>query len=99
FLDRHSDPAARDAYEKVWDAARGEQREFAARRLVLLDLIAGDRDGAQHHFDDYRAAGGHDFTIPQRSALVPENRQNIAIPGPLKSFSRMAALAPEIAPE
>ncbi len=99
FLDRHSDPAARDAYEKVWDAARGEQREFVARRLVLLDLIAGDRDGAQHHFDDYRAAGGHDFTFPQGSALVPEKRQNIAIPGPLKSFSRMAALAPEIAPE
>ncbi len=26
FLDRHRDPAAREAYEKVWDGARGEQR-------------------------------------------------------------------------
>jgi len=46
FLDRHRDPAAREAYEKVWGAARGEQRELAARRMVVLDLIAGDRDAA-----------------------------------------------------
>ncbi len=38
FLDRHRDPAAREAYEKVRDAARGEQREVAARRIVILDL-------------------------------------------------------------
>jgi len=99
FLDRHGDPSARDAYEKVWDAARGEQREFVARRLVLLDLIAGDRDLAQRHLENYRTAGGKDFTFPQGAALTPEKRQTIAIPGPLKSFSRMAALAPEIAPE
>jgi len=99
FLDRHSDPAAREAYEKVRDEARGEQRQFAARRLVLLDLIAGDRDRAQRHLEDYRAAGGLDFAFPQNAALVPEKRQTIAIPGPLHSFSRMAALAPEIAPE
>jgi len=99
FLDRHGDPAARDAYEKVWDAARGEQREFVARRLVLLDLIAGDRDLAQRQLEKYRTAGGKDFTFPQDAALTPEKRPTIAIPGPLKSFSRMAALAPEIAPD
>src|ERR1700733_12840462 len=99
FLDRHRDPAARDAYEKVWDSARGEQRELAARRLVLLDLIAGDRDRAQHHLEDYRTAGGRDFTFPSSAALNPEKRQTIAIPGPLRSFSRMAALAPEMTPE
>jgi hypothetical protein len=99
FLDRHRDPAARDAYEKVWDGARGEQREFAARRLVLLDLIAGDRDGAQHHLEDYRSAGGRDLAFPQTALLTPEKRQTIAIPGPLRSFSRMAALAPEISPD
>jgi hypothetical protein len=80
-------------------ALRGEQREFAARRLVLLDLIAGDPDRAQHHLEDYRAAGGRDFTFPQSAALAPEKRQTIAIPGPLRSFSRMAALAPETSPE
>src|SRR5579863_6814563 len=75
FLDRHGDPSAGDAYEKVWNAARGEQREFAARRLVLLDLIAGDRDRAQRHLEDYRSAGGRDFTFPQSSALAPEKHQ------------------------
>jgi hypothetical protein len=99
FLDRHRDPAAREAYEKVWQGAGGEQRELAARRLVLLDLIAGDPDRAQHHLEDYRTAGGRDFTFPQSAALAPDKRQTIAIPGPLHSFSRMAALAPEISPE
>jgi hypothetical protein len=99
FLDRHRDPAARDAYQKVWDGARGEQREVAARRLVLLDLIAGDLDRAQHHLEDYRAAGGTDFAFPQSAALAPATRQTIAIPGPLRSFFRMAALAPETSPE
>src|ERR1700744_5223439 len=46
FLDRHRDPAAREAYEKVKASARGDQRQFAARRLALLDLIAGDSDRA-----------------------------------------------------
>jgi hypothetical protein len=96
FLDRHRDPSARDAYQKVWEGARGEQREFAARRLVILDLIAGDRDRAQRHLEDYRTAGGRDFTFPQDAALTPEKRQIIAIPGPLHSFARMAALAPEV---
>ncbi len=41
FLDRHRDPAARGAYEKVRDSARGEQRELAARRIVILDLTGG----------------------------------------------------------
>jgi hypothetical protein len=99
FLDRHRDSAARDAYEKVWDSARGEQRQLAARRLVLLDLIAGDRDRAEHHLENYRAAGGRDFALPQGAALAPEKRLTIAIPGPLHSFSRMAALAPEISPD
>jgi hypothetical protein len=99
FLDRHRDPGARAAYQKLVDKARGEQREVAARRLVILDLIAGDHDRAQRHLEDYRAAGGRDFTLPQDAALAPEKSQTITIPGPLASFSRMAALAPEISPE
>ncbi len=94
FLDRHRDPAAREAYEKVWSAARGDQRELAARRLVVLDLLAGDRNAAQHHVEEYRNAGGRDFALPAAS-LSHEKISTIAIPGPLRSFSRMAALAPE----
>src|ERR1700691_6199766 len=100
FLDRHRDPTARDAYEKVWSAARGEQRELAARRMVVLDLIAGDRDAAQRHIEQYRSAGGRDFDLPAASAAITRERlPTIAIPGPLRSFARMAALAPETSPD
>ncbi len=99
FLDRHRDPGARAVYQKAWEGARGEQKEFAARRLVLLDLIAGDHDGAQRHLEDYRAAGGRDLAFSPSAALAPEKRQVIAIPGPLHSFARMAALAPEVSPD
>jgi hypothetical protein len=98
FLDRHHDAGARDAYEKLVLAAQGEQRQRAGRRLVLLDLMAGDRAAAQAHLDKYRDAGGRDLTlspVPQG----PDQKQTIAIPGPLRSFSRMAALSPELAPE
>src|ERR1022692_814089 len=43
FLDRHHDPAARDVYEKLLKTAQGDQRVYAASRLVILDLVAGDR--------------------------------------------------------
>jgi hypothetical protein len=98
FLDQHNDPAARAAYEKVWDNAHGEQRELAARRLVVLDLVAGDRNAAQRDVEQYRSAGGRDFSLPPLSA-IPQKPQTIAIPGPLRSFSRMAALSPEISPD
>src|SRR5580698_8412688 len=97
FLDRHRDPAAREAYENVWQVAKGEQRELAARRMVVLDLIAGDRDATERHVEQYRSSGGRDFNLP--AAVAPEKRVTIAIPGPLRSFSRMAALAPEIVPD
>jgi hypothetical protein len=99
FLDRHHDLGAREAYGKVWETARGEQRELAARRLVVLDLIAGDRDAAQRHVAQYRSAGGRDFNLPATSAIAHEKLATIAIPGPLRSFSRMAALAPETNPD
>ncbi len=98
FLDRHRDPAARDAYENVWQAARGDQRELAARRLVVLDLIAGDRDAAQRHVEQYRSSGGRDFNLPP-PVISQDKRPTIAIPGPLRSFARMAALAPETTPD
>ncbi len=99
FLDRHRDPAAREAYEKVRDSAGGEQRELAARRIVILDLLAGDRNAAQHDVEQYRSAGGRDFSLPPLSAISGVKPQIIAIPGPLRSFARMAALAPETSPD
>src|SRR5580704_4581158 len=78
FLDRHRDPSARDAYNKVWQVAKGEQRELAARRMVVLDLIAGDRDATERHVEQYRSAGGRDFNLPAASATPAEKLQTIA---------------------
>jgi hypothetical protein len=104
FLDRHRDPAAREAYEKILQTAQGEVRMSAARRLVLLDLIAGDRKTAQQDLEQYRSLGGRDYSLPSAAGLLErergkENRPTIPIPGPIRSFARMAALAPEVSPD
>ena len=94
FLDRHRDPAAREAYEKVWDAARGEQRELAARRIVVLDLIAGDRDAAQRDVEQYRSAGGRDFNLPPAFRDFPRKAADHRHPGPaafLRAHGRAGA--------
>ena len=97
FLDRHRDPTARDVYEKLLSGTQGERRAFAARRLAIFDLEAGDRASAEHHLEQYRAAGGRDLTLP--APPQNEKRSAISIPGPLASFSRMAALSPDLGPE
>src|ERR1044071_8398277 len=49
FLDRHHDPAARAEWERVLTVAHDKDaRAAAAKRLVLLDLLAGDRQTAAH---------------------------------------------------
>jgi hypothetical protein len=102
FLDRHRDPAVREAYDKLRQllgrngASTGE-RTKVARRLAELDLIAGDRAGAEKHLEEYRALGGNGLTLPPAVAAARPNF--IEIPGPLRSFARMAAVSPDIAPE
>src|SRR5580658_7341458 len=48
FLDRYGDPAAREAYAKMLGAAQhaGDKTRTAeaARRMAMLDLIAGNND-------------------------------------------------------
>src|ERR1035441_2337255 len=67
FLDRYGDPAAREAYGKLIAALRngGDSARAAtvARRLALLDLLAGDRIAANTHLDAYRAAGGKPVSL------------------------------------
>lgn len=101
FLDRHRDPASRDFYQKLLDllsrnGASASERARIARRLVTLDLIAGDRQAAARHLDIYRAAGGSGLTLPAEARPAPKSF--IEIPGPLRSFARMAALSPEANP-
>src|ERR1700693_1978832 len=99
FLDRHHDPAARAAYERLLNTAQADQRVYAASRLVIVDLVAGDREAAMRHLEQYRAAGGRDLSLAPVLVAAPEKRQTIPIPGPLRSFSRMAALSPDLGPD
>jgi len=98
FLDRHHDPAARDIYEKLLKTAKGDQRTYAAERLVILDLIAGDRTAAERDLDAYRSAGGNRLTLGKPSGSA-EAHFTVPIPGPLHSFARMAALSPDLGPD
>ncbi len=102
FLGYHRDPAARAAYEKLWqllnrNGASTSERAKASRRLVELDLVVGDRASAEAHLEAFRSAGGNGLSLAAASAAAPFSF--IEIPGPLRSFARMAAISPDIAPE
>jgi len=104
FLDRHRDPAAREVYGKL-DAALArangprEQRAAVARREAILDLLAGDENSAAKHLETYRSMGGSGLTMPTPQATRKPVQSYIEIPGPLRSFARMAALSPELQPD
>ena len=97
FLDRHRDTGAVAAYEHLLTLP-GTDRKLASKRLVVLDLLTGDRTAAARHLEAYRSAGGTGLSLgPAPSQAVKKNF--IAIPGPLRSFSRMAALSPDLRPD
>jgi len=101
FLDRHGDPAAREAYAKLLGSLEksGGDRKQTARRLVLLDLLHGDRAAATRHLAIYRNAGGQDLgaAIPEaKPRTAGQEWTTIDIPGPMRSFNRMAALSPDL---
>jgi hypothetical protein len=86
FLDRYGDPGAREAYTKLLAALRasGDSARTAAvaHRLELLTLLAGDR-----------------APLPRAPSAQPVTPAGTAdIPGPLRSFARMAALPPDAEP-
>ncbi len=94
-LERYRDPGAREAFRgaaALWkNAGRGKDAAAAERRAVLLDLIAGDRAAADRDLAEYRSLGGKDLQAP--GVAAPSPRQTVRIPGPLRSFARMAAMA------
>jgi hypothetical protein len=102
FLERYGDPASREVYAKLLAALRnsGDAARTAtvARRLAALDLLAGDRDAAARNLDAYRAASGKSLALPSAAAPA-ENLPTSPIPGPMRSFARMAALSPDANPE
>jgi hypothetical protein len=102
FLDRHRDPSARTVYTSLERllAPNAPERAAILRRLAVLDLLAGDRDTAIQHVNAYRDAGGSGLSLaapPAPEAAVKDSYAEI--PGPLRSFARMAALSPELPPD
>ena len=102
FLERYHDAGARAEHRKaiaIWKKDNKTSLALAsARRAFLLDLIAGDRKAAETDLAEYRALGGTDLQIPAVSPDA-EKRQLVQIPGPLRSFARMAAISGDSAPE
>jgi hypothetical protein len=95
YLDRYGDPAARSIYARLVEARKsaGDTAGAAAasRRLALLDLLEGDREAARR---DSSAAGS-----PVTIADTPvDSWPMVPLPGPMRSFARMAALSPEAQP-
>ncbi len=104
FLDRYNDPEARAAYGRLLAALRAggnvTRAQVIAKRLVELDLLAGDRAAAARSLDAFRTANGKGLDLPAPQAPSPEDSpQLIEIPGPLRSFARMAAVSSDLGPD
>ncbi len=61
--------------------------------------MAGDRAAAARHVELYRGANGSGLVLPNPASAAVAAGETIDIPGPLRSFARMAALSPELKPE
>ncbi|MCC7340586.1 MAG: hypothetical protein IT170_05825 [Bryobacterales bacterium] len=104
LLDRYAAPGRYAAYERYWDllSANGsaEEKLRALRRLVVLSIEERKPEQTQKYLDLYRQAGGTDLALPEpTSGSAPSLYGTLEIPGPLPAFARMAALAPDVAPE
>jgi len=106
FLERYGDPESRPAYARLFEAAEksGDRAQLvaAARELAILDLEAGERAAATRHIEAYHSAGGKGWpNLPAWKIEPAQNdpKQMVYVPGPLRSFNRMAAISNEISSE
>lgn len=106
FLDQYGDPGCREAYTRLLAVLvrSGNKARAAtvAQRLTVLDLLADDRTAAARDAAAYRTASGKSFALPvELPATAPSAAPGItaAIPGPFRSFARMAAISPDAAPD
>jgi hypothetical protein len=102
FLERHRNADARGAYERaasVIERTNGSatQRANVEHKLATFDLLQGDRASAVRRLSAYAAAGGTGLAFASTPTKATAPTEYIEIPGPLRSFSRMAALSPELA--
>jgi hypothetical protein len=101
FLDRYGDPECRDAYRKLLSAIENSGNSARAgaiaRRLARLDLLAGDREAASRDSDAYTRATGSRLSAGD-AAHPAEPWPTVKIPGPMRSFARMAAIPQDADP-
>jgi len=83
FLERYGDPASRDAYARLLEALR-HTGDTARAAVIARRLAVID------------ALDGKGSTAPAASV---ENWPTVPIPGPMRSFARMAAISPEAGPD
>jgi hypothetical protein len=100
YLDRYGDPGAREAYSKLLAAAQhaGDKARAgeAARRMARLDLLTGDNNAVASDNQAYQGATGKALAIGKPAAA--EAWPTAPIPGPMRSFARMAAISPDSRP-
>lgn len=98
YLERRRHPDAAAAYKELLSSTDAAAKRQALKRLVVLALLANNKPEAELYLGQYRAAGGSNlaFTVQPRTAV---STGMIEIPGPIRSFSRMAALSPDLTPE
>ena len=99
FFERHHSAESRQAYLR-WAGAESDpaRKRLALRQILFDDFSAGKTADVKADLEQYRAAGGSEFGVPA-SRAKPSPYSAVLIPGPLSSFARMAALAPDLAPE
>jgi hypothetical protein len=102
FLDRYRDAEARTRYASLIPMLNKPEMHgklnAVTRRLLTLDMLAGDRDAAKQHYEAYKKAGGTELTLANFESKPAVQQVTIDIPGPLRSFARMAALSPDLEP-
>jgi hypothetical protein len=98
FLERYGDPGARDAYRMLLAVLGGNSARAGAvaRRLAYLDLLAGDREAAGRDLESYSSATGKRLALGTRESA--RKGPVVSIPGPLRSFARMAAIPSDVRP-
>jgi hypothetical protein len=100
FADRHSTNDRREALVRWAENERDSARkQIALRQIVLLDFQERRTSSLAKDLSSYNAAAGSAWRVP---APLPNSAKlygKTTIPGPLRSFARMAALSPDLKPE
>lgn len=97
FLERRRSPLAQAAYEKLASSPDAGTKLQALRRLTVLHLLDNNKVAAENALNRYREAGGTGWSFAANTR-PPVSIGTSEIPGPLRSFSRMAALSPDLEP-